>query len=92
MHTRNLDLAMEEIAVQEGALLHDVTLLEASIRKDYNLIVVAIKKKSGEMIFNPHSQTMIHLGDTLVVLGDRGNLSLLEKKLGMKGDGLTRSL
>jgi voltage-gated potassium channel len=82
MHTKSLDLVMEEITVQEGARLHDVTLLEANIRKDYNLIVVAIKKKSGEMIFNPYSQTKIHLGDTLVVLGDRENLSLLEKKMG----------
>jgi K+/H+ antiporter YhaU regulatory subunit KhtT len=35
------------------------------------------------MVFNPHSQTKFHLGDTLVFLGDRENLFLLEKKLGV---------
>jgi voltage-gated potassium channel len=74
---------MEEISVRENAQIYDVTLQEASIRKDYNLIVVAIKKNTGEMIFNPYSQTKFHPGDTLVVLGDRENLSLLEKKLGV---------
>lgn len=83
MHTRNLELQMEEITIQEGATLQDVTLMESAIRKDYNLIVVAIKKKSGEMIFNPSPQAKLHVGDTLVVLGDRGNLTRLEKQLGL---------
>jgi len=46
--------------------------MESAIRKDYNLIVVAIKKKSGEMIFNPSPQAKLHVGDTLVVLGIEG--------------------
>ena len=83
MHTRNLELQMEEITIQEGARIQDVTLMESAIRKDYNLIVVAIKKKSGEMIFNPSPQAKLHVGDTLVVLGDRGNLTRLEKQLGL---------
>jgi voltage-gated potassium channel len=83
MHTRNLELQMEEITIQEGAKLQDVTLMESAIRKEYNLIVVAIKKKSGEMIFNPSPQAKLHVGDTLVVLGDRGNLTRLEKQLGL---------
>lgn len=83
MHTRNLELQMEEITIQEGARIQDVTLMESAIRKEYNLIVVAIKKKSGEMIFNPSPQAKLHVGDTLVVLGDRGNLTRLEKQLGL---------
>jgi voltage-gated potassium channel len=83
IHTRNLELQMEEIIIREGAKLQDVTLMESAIRKDYNLIVVAIKKKSGEMIFNPSPQDKLHLGDTLVVLGDRDNLTRLERQMGM---------
>jgi voltage-gated potassium channel len=83
VHNRNLDLQMEELVIGEQSKIKDTTLLESAIRKDYNLIVVAIKKKSGEMIFNPSSQAKIQEGDTLVALGDRENLSLLEKKLGI---------
>lgn len=85
VHNRNLDLQMEELLIGEQSKIKDVTLMESNIRKDYNLIVVAIKKKSGEMIFNPSSQAKIQEGDTLVALGDRENLSLLEKKLGITG-------
>lgn len=82
MHTRNLELQMEEITIREGAQLQNVTLMESAIRKDYNLIVVAIKKRAGEMIFNPSPQAKLQVGDTLVVLGDRGNLTRLERQLG----------
>ncbi len=85
IHNKNLDLQMEELVVGENSDLKDATLMESAIRKDYNLIVVAIKKKSGEMIFNPLSQTKIHAGDTLVAMGDRENLNKLEKKLGLNG-------
>ncbi|MFH0788561.1 MAG: potassium channel protein [Pseudomonadota bacterium] len=85
VHNRNLDLQMEELLIGERSKIKDATLMESDIRKDYNLIVVAIKKKSGEMIFNPSSQAKIQEGDTLVALGDRENLNLLEKKLGITG-------
>jgi voltage-gated potassium channel len=85
VHNRNLDLQMEELVIGEQSHIKDATLMESAIRKDYNLIVVAIKKKSGEMIFNPSSQAKIQEGDTLVAMGDRENLNLLEKKLGISG-------
>ncbi len=83
MHNHNLDLQMEELTVGEQSEIKNLTLMESDIRKNYDLIVVAIKKKSGEMIFNPSSQAKIQVGDILVALGDRKNLTLLEKKLGI---------
>ncbi len=83
MHNRSLDLQMEELTVGEHSEIKDLTLMESAIRKNYDLIVVAIKKGSGEMIFNPSSQAKIQVGDILVALGDRENLSRLEKKLGI---------
>ncbi|MBI5602096.1 MAG: potassium channel protein [Deltaproteobacteria bacterium] len=85
VHNRNLDLQMEELIVGKNSEIKEATLMESAIRKDYDLIVVAIKKKTGEMIFNPSSQAKIQEGDTLVALGDRNNLNRLEKKLGLRG-------
>lgn len=85
VHNRNLDLQMEELLIGERSKIKDATLMESAIRKDFNLIIVAIKKKSGEMIFNPSFEAKIQEGDTLVALGDRKNLNLLEKKLGITG-------
>jgi len=83
MHNRSLDLQMEELIVGENSEIRGLTLMDSAIRQDYDLIVVAIKKKSGEMIFNPSFQAKIQEGDILVALGDRENLSRLEKKLGI---------
>lgn len=82
MHDQNLDLQMEELTVQERSEIKDRSLMESAIRREYDLIVVAIKKKSGEMLFNPSPQAKIQEGDTLVILGKRENLNRLEKKLG----------
>lgn len=82
MHDQNLALQMEELTVKANSAIKDQTLIESAIRKDYDLIVVAIKKKSGEMIFNPAPQAKIQVGDTLVILGNRENLNRLEKKIG----------
>ena len=83
MHNRSLDLQMEELVVGKQSEIIDLTLMESAIRKDFDLIVVAIKKGTGEMIFNPSPQAKIQVGDILVALGDRENLSRLEKKLGI---------
>jgi voltage-gated potassium channel len=83
MHNRSLDLQMEELTVGEKSEMKNLTLMESAIRKDFDLIVVAIKKGTGEMIFNPSSQAKIQVGDILVALGDRENLTRLEKKLGI---------
>jgi voltage-gated potassium channel len=85
MHNRNLDLQIEELTVGEQSEIKDLTLMESTIRQDYDLIVVAIKKKSGEMIFNPSFQAKIEVGDILVALGDCENLNRLGKKLGITG-------
>jgi voltage-gated potassium channel len=84
VHNRNLELQMEELLVGRDSEIEDATLMESGIRKEYDLIVVAIKKKSGEMIFNPSSQAKIQEGDVLVAMGDRKNLIRLEKKLGIQ--------
>ncbi len=83
MHNRSLDLQIEELNVGEKSEIKDLTLMESGIRKDFDLIVVAIKKGTGEMIFNPSPQAKIQVGDILVILGDRENLTSLEKKLGI---------
>jgi voltage-gated potassium channel len=79
---QHIELKMEEIPVQPTSRLADVTLVESGIRKQLDLIIVAIKKAGGEMIFNPASQTRIQIGDTLIALGQKKSLAALEELLG----------
>jgi voltage-gated potassium channel len=80
----NIELQMEEIEVAEGSFLADKTIHEAGIGREYGVIVVAIKRKEGEMKFNPVHNTKIKPGDTLIAIGEIEKLQDLEKQAGAK--------
>jgi voltage-gated potassium channel len=74
-----IDWSMEEIVVGPASPLQGVQLADSGIRQNLNLILVAIKRTDGEMLFNPSHETPILAGDTLIALGLRKNLDALEK-------------
>jgi voltage-gated potassium channel len=74
-----LGLRLEELRVSEKGQLTNKTVMESNIRRDFDLIVVAIKRSQGEMQFNPNLGTSILSGDTLVVLGEYEKIKQLEK-------------
>jgi voltage-gated potassium channel len=82
IHHMDAELGMEEIPVRPNSELADVTLVDSGIRKELDLIIVAIKKTDGEMLFNPASHTRIQIGDTLIALGRKSRLIRLERLLG----------
>jgi voltage-gated potassium channel len=73
-----VDWTMEEIAVGQTSPLLGVPLKDSEIRQKLDLILVAIKRADGEMLFNPSHETLILAGDTLIALGLRKNLDALE--------------
>jgi voltage-gated potassium channel len=73
---------IEEIPIRPTSKLSDVALIDSGIRQKFDLIVVAIKKASGEMLYNPASHTRVEIGDTLIALGQKSNLIELSKVLG----------
>jgi voltage-gated potassium channel len=81
-HDPGTGMGMEEIRVGANSKLADVALVDSGIRKELDLIIVAIKKADGTMLFNPASHTTIQIGDTLIALGQRSSLIKLEQLLG----------
>jgi voltage-gated potassium channel len=77
--TEGVEWSMEEIAVGTSSPLLGLPLKDTGIRRELNLIVVAIKRADGEMLFNPMPETPLRPGDTLIVLGLRKNLDALEE-------------
>jgi voltage-gated potassium channel len=47
----------------------------------YNLIIIAIKKPGGDMLFNPSYEAAIMPDDTVIAVGELENLQKLEKLL-----------
>ncbi len=74
----NVNIQMEEITIQNGSKLIDKTLDNCGFGRDLGVIIVAIKRHSGKMSFNPTSKTSIKLGDTLIAIGESSKLKILE--------------
>ena len=81
VHEGELGLRLEELQVSDTATFVNKTLMDSGIRSEHDLIVVAIKRQKGDMLFNPSPGTEILAGDILVVLGEHLNIQDLEKKL-----------
>jgi voltage-gated potassium channel len=65
----SLDLVFEEVAVNEHSPYTGKRLRETNISGELNIIVVAIRRKGGEMIFHPAGETLINDHDLLIVVG-----------------------
>jgi len=81
VHNREIELEIEELMVEKGSPLTGITLGESGIRQKTNVIIVAIRKKEGQMVFNPSSMTRIEEGDILIALGQRDGLRRLKMLL-----------
>jgi len=75
------DIHIEEIPVAESSKLANVTLQESGIRQSYNLIILSIIKKGGDMLFNPSAGTTIGAGETVIAVGSIDSLRRLEETL-----------
>ncbi|RMD85591.1 MAG: potassium channel protein [Candidatus Dadabacteria bacterium] len=77
-------LQIEEILIPKGCPIDGVTLREANIRKTANVIIVAVISESGEMIFNPSSDTVIKSGTTIIGMGLKQEFEKLQSLLTTK--------
>ena len=78
----NLELQIEEIKVKDHSHIIDKNLDECGIRRELGIIIVAIKRATGEMEFNPTSTSIIRQGDILIAMGDTKELKSLESLVG----------
>jgi voltage-gated potassium channel len=85
---RRKDIQMEEMPVHSSSNLVNIMLKDSGIRQQFNLIIIAIKKLDGNMLFNPSFETVIEGGDTVIAVGQENNLQQLEKILNPTGQGL----
>lgn len=74
-----LELEMEQVLIKRESPFINQQLKDTRIRSDLDVIVIAIKRQGGEMIFNPSAETVIEEGDALVSIGSHGNLIALEQ-------------
>jgi voltage-gated potassium channel len=76
-----LDVNIEQVRVGERSEFAARTLAELRVRKQLGVIVLAIRKADGQMLFNPPAEAEIAGGDFLVVMGESSSLQKLEQML-----------
>jgi voltage-gated potassium channel len=89
----DLDIETEQMLVGPNSPLCSRTLEEARIRQAYGVIVLAIKKASGGMVFSPAGDMRIESGDVVIAMGERSQLTrmLVDAKAQISGSGAVRS-
>jgi voltage-gated potassium channel len=75
-----LNVGIEQVLVG-GNGFNSRSLAELQLRRELGVIVLAIRKADGIMLFNPAAEAEIQSGDFLVVMGESENLRRLEQML-----------
>jgi len=76
---QELSLYMEEFTVKKTSKMVNKNLIESDVRKQANVIVVAVKKPGKDIVFNPSADIVTEPGDTLLVLGGQEGVNKFEK-------------
>ena len=74
----HLGLMLEEATIGSDSSLMGKTLIDSQLRQDFGVIIVAIKKPTGKMLFNPLPSEQLEAGDVMVVMGKKGGLAAVE--------------
>ena len=76
-----LDLEIEQIPVAGTSVCCAQTLEQARLPQEFGIIVLAIVKTGGKMMFNPSAHTLMEPGDVLIAMGETAKLLQLEEQL-----------
>jgi voltage-gated potassium channel len=80
--TEHFDLQIEETKVAAWSSLVGRSLKESLVCEKFGVMIVAIKKASGHMIYNPPGDAVVESGDILIALGQRQQLDQLDQLAG----------
>jgi len=81
MVNEELDLQIEEARINEGSVVEGASVRGSRLRQKYGVIIVAIKRTCGKMLFNPGPEEIFLVGDVLVVIGKKTELLKMNSEI-----------
>ncbi len=72
------DISLEQVRVSESSQMISKSLRDMQLGRNLGVIVMAIRHRDGNMMFNPPADTAVRGGDHLIVMGRQENLRTLE--------------
>ena len=76
-----LEVVLEEIQVSPNNRLVNQSLGDLRLRRDMGVIVLAIRRSNGQMLFNPAAEERLAGGDCLVAMGHSDDMHRLDRLL-----------
>jgi len=76
---RKWGLAFEQVLIEAESPLVGRGLRETPIRAELDIVIISIRRRNGEMVFNPAAQTIIEAGDILIAIGQVEALTRLNE-------------
>lgn len=76
-----LNVGIEQVLVGKNSEFVTRSLEQMQLRRELGVIVLAIRKEDGKMLFNPPADANITHGDHLIAMGEQENLRKLEQML-----------
>ena len=73
-----MDIAIEQVRVAESSEMVNKSIQEMQLGRNVGVIVMAIRRADGQMLFNPTADAAVNAGDYLIVMGNQENLRTLE--------------
>ena len=86
-HHQSLELQMEEVVVPHQSPCAGATIRDSGLGAQLGVIVVAIKRASGAMVFNRPPDEKDEAGDRLIAMADPARLKELERRVGVSASG-----
>lgn len=73
-----LEMIIEEIQVGPQSMLTAKTVGTSGVHRELGIMILAIRRPDGEILFNPRAGDAIRAGDYLIAMGEPGQLAKLE--------------
>ena len=71
----SVDFSIDEISIKNIIDIHNVSIQDSNIKINFSVSIVGVIKQSGETTINPTSDTILEKGDTILILGEKENIS-----------------
>ena len=77
MHSGDLELWLEGVAIAPGSRLYGATVAESAIRESTGVNLLAVNAGDAELVTNPPADHRLKAGDELIAMGTRAQLAEL---------------
>jgi len=78
---QGVDVEIEQVHVTGQSAFAGRALADVDIQYKTGVVILALRKASGEMLFNPAPEVKMSAGDHLIAMGDSSNLQKLGRLL-----------